>query len=173
MTLLPFDRPASLTVSWTLVYEIIFYLIFLSFYAVRRFGLLMAFWGTAVIALNALDVASSLPAPFDQILSPLMLEFLAGMAIAYVFVKHRVPDWRFLLPLGLALVALYWTLTGITVVIFGLGIAMLVLLVAELERKNAIRVPRAAATMGAGITYHFAFERPALALASRRSVKST
>ena len=52
LTLLPFDRPASLTVSWTLVYEIIFYLIFLSFYAVRRFGLLMAFWGTAVISLK-------------------------------------------------------------------------------------------------------------------------
>ncbi len=85
--LLPQHEPSVLRVSWTLVYEIYFYLIasFVFRWQGRPRLYILAFWFVSIILVKLVH-----PSPFsnpytDLCLSPLSLEFMAGAMLAYAF----------------------------------------------------------------------------------------
>jgi exopolysaccharide production protein ExoZ len=90
--LIPTHAPIPLLQAWTLSYELYFYLIvFLLLLLVpqRIAPWLLAIWGIAVVALK-LHLGFS-PDPFIQLLiSPAVLEFLAGCLIFHIYRRSRL-----------------------------------------------------------------------------------
>ena len=120
--LLPTGRPTLLLVSWTLVFEVYFYLVFaVVLYfgdtAVRRLWMLSVWVGGVVAARFLLSPARSNVA-LDLVLSPLVLEFLAGcvaaiisQAIARVGMRRSVSEAALWGGLSATVLAFVWTET--------------------------------------------------------------
>jgi len=89
--LLPSESPAALSVAWTLVHEIIFYIFFSIFFISRK--LLFAFlaiWVGMIVALFAGDMVVSKTATY--FLSPVNLNFILGVGMYYLL-RRGVPNW--------------------------------------------------------------------------------
>jgi exopolysaccharide production protein ExoZ len=88
--LLPQADPI-LPISWTLTYELYFYLIFAAFLWARN--PLIALTGVGAAILLSLAVGRLLPASTLQgfLSQDVMLEFLGGMALAFLFIKRLGP----------------------------------------------------------------------------------
>jgi exopolysaccharide production protein ExoZ len=89
LTLVPHGKPA-LSVAWTLVHEMMFYLLFLSwFYSKRAWYILVAAWAMVIIILNY--GLSGAAWRNDSVLSYLFsfynLEFILGFVLAILFKK--------------------------------------------------------------------------------------
>ncbi len=91
LTLLPDNEPFSLSVSWTLVHEVLFYMIFSLWFLSRRiFWLAIFLWVICILGAYACQIELS---PFAAyFLSPLNLCFVFGVALC-VFMR-KVPVAR-------------------------------------------------------------------------------
>jgi len=166
LTLIQFDGPPALTVAWTLVREVAFYAIFLLFYATRRFGWLVGAWAIALVLSGLLHPA--LPASLGIILDPIDLEFIFGMAACLAY--------RSLRPRG-ALIAIAVGAFGIVVfliahptppdlrVLFGLGVAVLLVGVAALDRAGRLHSWRPAVFLGDASYALYLVHYPAISVA--------
>lgn len=82
--LLPSSLPPVLSVAWTLVHELFFYFIFLSFFISRKlFFSVIFFWFLSILFWPGAGVGG-------YILSPLNIEFMFGVFMALVFVKVSI-----------------------------------------------------------------------------------
>lgn len=91
LTLLPTGHPPALSVAWTLIYEMMFYLFFLTAYATRYFWVLVAGWAGSVIVFDMSGLHDGLSNPFlRHAFDPIVLEFIVGMATAWLFVHRNV-----------------------------------------------------------------------------------
>jgi exopolysaccharide production protein ExoZ len=141
--LLPTGRPTLLLVSWTLVFEVYFYLVFaLILYLGRqircRFGLL-SLWVASVVAARLLLSPRRADVTLDLVTSPLVIEFFAGCLAAflgYAAIHSRLQSlpWTWLAALsgGLlaTMLAFVWAETLFAhpwwrVFAFGIGAAVL------------------------------------------------
>jgi exopolysaccharide production protein ExoZ len=89
--LIPTHRPMLLLQGWTLTYELYFYLVFflLLLLPKRLAPWLLTLWGIAVVALK-LHLGLS-PHPAIQVLiSPSVLEFLAGCLLFHIYRRSRL-----------------------------------------------------------------------------------
>jgi exopolysaccharide production protein ExoZ len=89
--LIPTNLPMILLQGWTLSYELYFYFtVFLLLFIPQRIALwLLALWGIAVVALK-LHIGLS-PIPLVQLLiSPAVLEFLAGFVLFHIYRRSRL-----------------------------------------------------------------------------------
>ena len=153
--LLPSPLEPVLGVTWTLSYEVMFYIAFGAMIRLgRRWCLLFPLWGTAVCLTHILGWAP--PFPASILLNPHVLEFLAGSGAALVLRRWTVPQPWLLAGLGLGGFA-----TGLATMqsglgdmsftlIFGSSSTVMVLGLVELERSGAISLnARVASFMGA------------------------
>ena len=94
LLLVPNAAPPLLLVAWTLEFEVYFYLVFAVLIwtrlARRERILALAGWGCAVAVVRLALQPSRSDAVLDAVLSPLVLEFLAGCGAAYVCAA-RIP----------------------------------------------------------------------------------
>ena len=92
--------------GWTLNYEMAFYFVFALFFAIpitRRVAVIGAVF-TALVMIGVLLGASSGPIAFKTYTSPLLLEFVAGMALGLLVQNNkRLPPWLS----GIAILALF------------------------------------------------------------------
>jgi exopolysaccharide production protein ExoZ len=151
LMLLPQSGVALVNVTWTLAYEIFFYLAFSILIVSRRYGVvLLVLWQGAVLiaALGGLDVSP----PWAYELRPICLEFGLGVAAAAIFI-HRprslagaFAPWA-ALGFGIALFGGAITLEAYAKVdvphwpAYGLGAMFIIWAAAVLERKGRMRVP--------------------------------
>jgi exopolysaccharide production protein ExoZ len=85
LTLLPSSSEAALNVAWTLVHEMVFYLLFTVFFLGRRaFVLAMAAWAAALALRTLYPFAIDLPA-LAVLLPPINLAFVIGLMCAFCF----------------------------------------------------------------------------------------
>jgi exopolysaccharide production protein ExoZ len=139
LTLIPTARGPALSVAWTLIHEMIFYVFFLLSYFTRHFVLLVAGWVAAIILVWAFEwlPPNSLLRYF---LAPINLEFVAGMAAALVARKLPRSSQPALLVVGV-LAAAVFLLSGVgesARVWFGLALVPLVLSLVILEEQKLI-----------------------------------
>ena len=145
-----------------------FYLTFLAFYFVHRFAALMWVWGGAVVLLNGLPIIGpTAPSLLAHLFNYLILEFLAGMAMAYLFVSDRVPDWRIGVAVSGLLLVIFVAAPNTHRVFVGLALAPLVLLTADWERRRRPELPKAAVVIGAASYAIYLVHDPAIAVAAR------
>lgn len=84
LLLLPDNQPPALSVAWTLIHELIFYFIFLSYFISRRlFAIILGTWFLSIFFFH--QETNRLNTYF---LSPLNIEFMFGVTIAVIFRKY-------------------------------------------------------------------------------------
>lgn len=147
LTLLPWGPPA-LSVAWTLVYEMTFYLFFLLFYATRYFWALAAGWCAAIVMAFAIGGLVPPDGVLAHYADPIILEFFVGMAAAYLVRRAPLSYWLPALLLGATLVALFFVIGGLPRFAFGVALGPLVLSLALLELRHRPRVPEVLLLLG-------------------------
>jgi exopolysaccharide production protein ExoZ len=136
ITLLPSDRPPALSVAWSLVYEMMFYTIFLASYFIKRFIIFVIAWVVAIFGAWSIGWTPEFPV-LRIFLSLQNLEFVAGMASAYAYTRVSVRWSPALIGAGLASIAAYFLRAEPNYVWFGISLAPIVIGVALLERQKS------------------------------------
>jgi len=86
--LFPLDVPPLLTVSWTLVYEMFFYILFITIILNKKIGMTVFFvWAGMIVLLNIF--VQKIIFPYSFIFNLHNLEFLFGILIAYIFKENK------------------------------------------------------------------------------------
>lgn len=162
MLLLPQVNTPLLIVSWTLVFEMFFYLVFAVIIARSRRWFLpsLGVWFVLQLAMTALFVHST--NPYLGFLSqPLAIEFMLGTIVGYSYVRGRMPLAAPVGILGLAVVVAVWVASrapglvadlaknDITRVLqFGVPAAMIVYGLVGLERRGTRVAPEWSVHLG-------------------------
>ena len=150
--LLPNHLPMVLLQSWTLSYELYFYLAFfllLLLVPERIAPWLLALWGIIVVALK-LHIGLSLHPMVQLLINPSVLEFLAGCVLFHIYRRGRLhPSIGIALLitslLGLAAIIVYTDPISIVdhpwqrPLIYGAFATLFLLAAMELERTTLIR----------------------------------
>jgi exopolysaccharide production protein ExoZ len=149
LTLMPTARGPALSVAWTLIHEMIFYLFFLLSYFTRHFIPLVAAWAAAIVLAWAYEwqLADTLLIYF---IATINLEFIAGMAAAFAVRKLPGRLWPALLLSGILGVAVF-LLSGAGEperVWFGFALVPLVLSLVMLDQQKLIPTVRALLVLG-------------------------
>ena len=166
-----------LVVSWTLFYEIVFYVAFASLILDRRVGVLVlgAWWSAAVLRL-AFGGASPAAGPLPLYpVSPFALLFAFGMAAAWLFRRSALRSPGLLASVGATLfvanglIDVYHPIVreAFVSVLAGLFAAVALGGFAELERRGRIRVPAALALVGDASYSIYLVHFPVLSLAAK------
>jgi exopolysaccharide production protein ExoZ len=154
--LLPFPQEPVLGVAWTLVREIIFYVIFglLILFGRRGLWALLA-WGTAIVLIGI--AIPDLGFPGAILFDTANLEFLLGLGVAAYMRRYSVPFPGLLAALGFAVFAALILTPQIVItdpltmrLAYGGAIAIGIMGIAELERGRDFAVPAIFRQLGAG-----------------------
>ena len=138
LTLFPTARAPALSVAWTLIHEMMFYTLFLASYFTKRFIIFIFAWVVAIIGTWSIGWTPNFPV-LRIFLSPLNLEFVAGMASAYAYPRVSVRWCPALIGAGLVGITAYFVAFKAEPnhVWFGISLAPIVIGVALLERLKA------------------------------------
>ena len=153
--LLPQSSTSLLIVSWTLVFEMYFYLVFAAILSRPRrwFFPSLGVWFVLELAMSAVFPHSTNPY-LGFIASPLAIEFMLGTLVGYAYVSERMPFALTALVVGVLAAVGVWIASlapGLTadlgknditrVVQFGLPAALLVYGLVGLERRSVNLAP--------------------------------
>lgn len=171
--LVPTHATPALSVAWTLVYEMLFYAFFLLFYVSRHFPFFAGVWAVCVVAATASGAFAGLRSPFlDTALNLLILEFLAGMAVAHVSTRISPKAWMWFLGAGLFGCTAFLTVHALDLatmhrVFIGAPLALVVLGSVMYERCHEFRIPALLLHLGAGSYAIYLVHGPIISLAAR------
>lgn len=153
--LLPYPEHPILGVAWTLVYEMIFYVVFGAIIVLGR----RALWGLAVWGLLILVTyftVAELRFPFTILLDVRNLEFLMGIGTAVFLRRHATPLPGVMLVGGIVLffaqlLSFNPWLDDALVARLGFGLASVMVLIGtvELERAGRVAIPAPFRELGA------------------------
>jgi exopolysaccharide production protein ExoZ len=137
-----------LGVGWTLNFEMYFYVIFSGALLLRaRLAAIALFFGASV----ALGWWLAPTIPMLQLMTnPLLLEFVAGAAAAVLLRRYpHIPAWLGLVGLGWLVMSMQHAVTQTLLPLhYGLSIGVMIAVLASLERRGKLRVPRVFAALG-------------------------
>tara|TARA_R110002049_G_scaffold241333_3_gene415191 strand:- start:7355 stop:8374 length:1020 start_codon:yes stop_codon:yes gene_type:complete len=168
LTLLPTSSPPALSVAWTLVFEMMFYISFLVFYVSRYFCLVIMVWTAATITSAILGSTDYMDgALFRTFLNPLILEFVAGMLAALLFKRMSPGYWALPTLIGVSLSVCYFMIGDLHRALFGISLAPLVLGLALAETKFNFRPPSWALLLGAASYSIYLIHNPLQSLVAR------
>ena len=151
LLLLPDARPPALAVAWTLIHELIFYMIFcLYFISNRVFLIFVTVWVLAISAV-AWFIGEGDFSPFlVRLLSPINLEFVLGMGVAYLAREVSTRSARSWIFFGGTIFALLllWPFSVECRILFGFPFSAWVLGAVLLERQGRVVFPRQMVILG-------------------------
>ena len=176
--LLPLMSPIIVGGSWTLIFEILFYVVFATLILSRRVGVwVIAIWALLVIVGHVTHPLFLAHGPQATLTSPYCLEFFMGMGCAYLMTHRRVPGSAVMLLTGIVLFAaagiaeVLGILNGFGMtarLIYGPCAALVIVGLVERERSGQLKVPRVLGVLGRasysvylvhlvaiGIAFHF------------------
>lgn len=106
--LIPHGNPA-LSVAWTLVFEMFFYIIYsLNFFSRKLWYAILIFWISGIVGVAVLQVSPT-NAFLKIIFNLYNLEFILGVFVAYLVRNHiftRLDKWRLVIPAAVFLIFL-------------------------------------------------------------------
>ena len=167
--LLPAASAPALSVAWTLIHEVIFYLIFsLFFISNRLFLACVALWALAMCTAAWGGGESDSPT-LVFLLKPINFEFLLGLGVAWC---ARTTPHRFAKPLCLVGGALFvsllcWPFALDFRVLFGVPFSLLVLGAVLLERQGKVVLPRWMIMLGDASYSIYLVHNPTISITSR------
>jgi peptidoglycan/LPS O-acetylase OafA/YrhL len=143
LTLLPSGEGPALSPAWTLQHEVAFYAVAFVFLYLRKvlFGCILG--GAAAIAYD-LTVGGSF-----RSFSMIDLEFIFGIFAAWCFIHQRLRNNALLFVAGLVMSSTFFLVADRDFsVIFGLGIAMMLLPIVRIETAGHFKAGRALILLG-------------------------
>lgn len=170
LLLLPDTPPPALSVAWTLIHELMFYMIFSIFFiSSRLFLACVAGWTLVILAISFLAGEVQFSPFFARLLSPINLEFVMGMCVAYL---ARRAENRIAMPILLSgsillAVMLAWPNALEQRALFGLPFSLLVLGGILLERQGKLVMPPQMVLMGDASYSIYLVHNPLVSLTSR------
>ena len=168
LTLMPSDARPALSVAWTLTFEIVFYLFFLSFFVTRYFWHIVCAWVALVLSAAVFNVNDTLSNPLVRtVLDPLILEFVAGMVAAYLFGKTSPARWWVPLCMGLLGVVVFALLHDPHRAVLGIALAPMVLGLALFEQRYSFRISNSWALLGASSYAVYLIHNPLQSIIAR------
>jgi len=170
MLLLPDSSPPALSVAWTLIHEVMFYMIFCLYFVSRRLFIAFVIGWSLAICLTSWFAGGARMSPFmDRLLSSINLEFVLGMGIAYLARGASNHFGKGLLLLGAStfVLLLMWPFALKFRVLFGLPFSALVLGGILLERQGKLALPRSMVLMGDASYSIYLIHNPLVSLTSR------
>jgi exopolysaccharide production protein ExoZ len=175
LTLIAAERPPApaLSAAWSLIHELMFYAIFLLSYWAPGFRWLIAAWVVLIgvtnylpIDIAGLNLPPVLQASLKVFLSPLNIEFVAGM-IAAVTVRSLSLVWaRVVLVAGITGLAGFFAIEGISRVWFGVAMAIVIVGLVRMEMAGAISAPRWLFFLGNASYAIYLIHGPVISIAS-------
>lgn len=170
LLLLPSTPPPALSVAWTLIHEVIFYMIFCLFFISNRLFMIFVSGWVLVICATAWLTGWADFSPFlSRLLSPINLEFVLGMGVAYLArgVSNRFAVALIFMGSSLFVLLLLWPFAVECRVLFGLPFSALVLGAVLLERHSKLVLPRWMVLMGDASYSIYLIHNPLVSLTSR------
>lgn len=165
ITLLPSSAGPALGPAWTLQHEILFYAFALACFMMGRFLIPCLIAAATIIAYSWF-----VPGGYKA-LGLVDLEFGFGILIAWCFVNDKCRQNALLVGTGLAFCALFFVFgTRLTSVIFGLGLACLLLPAVRAEASGRIGIGPMLSLLGAASYAVYLVHYPLLSVVSRLTV---
>ncbi|WGT51491.1 acyltransferase family protein [Thioclava nitratireducens] len=167
LTLLPSGSPPALSVAWTLVFEMTFYIMFLTFYLTRHFWLLVCAWAISTLWFNSFGGGGADGVLLSTLFNPLILEFIAGMLMAALARRLPTEFWFVGLGIGIFACLAYFMIPDVHRVFFGLALAPIVLGLAQAEARFGFRAPKWALLLGSSSYAIYLVHNPLQSLVAR------
>lgn len=171
LTLLPLSGDVALMVGWTLVHEVLFYIVFGALFYGRLLITGSAAWAAGIVAYNILGLDYG---PFQNVLfHALNLEFLIGVAAAYLLGKLPHSNGYAPLALGTLITLPLFVMAAsdlISRIVFGLGMALIILGAAMCERDGKLRAPALSGFLGNASYALYLLHLPVLSITVRAAV---
>jgi peptidoglycan/LPS O-acetylase OafA/YrhL len=145
-----------------------FYIVFLGSYFTRHFTFFLFVWVAITIGLAISGWGKAVTVePFATLFQPLILEFVAGMAMASIFLRASPSMWVFPLILGIVGIVIYYQLNDPHRVFFGMSLAPIVLGLALAEVRFGYRLPKPVILLGAASYAIYLIHNPLHSLVAR------
>jgi exopolysaccharide production protein ExoZ len=168
VTLMPSNSPPALSVAWTLTFEMVFYLFFLSFFVTRYFWQIVLAWVVLVLGVAVFDLHDTISNPILRtVLNPLILEFVAGMVAAHLFGRISPARWWVPLCIGILGIAVFALLHDPHRVVLGIALAPLVLGLALFEQRYSFKISNSWALIGASSYAVYLIHNPLQSIIAR------
>jgi exopolysaccharide production protein ExoZ len=170
--LLPSDQPPALSVAWTLVHEVLFYILFMTWFVSRRlFWIVLVVWVAAIIFAQVTGPATGwLRYP----LSLLNIEFMIGVVVATVYRQDGIGQKAGLMIFigailtSVMLLLIYGGHVGSgSRLALALGFGVLILGLAVLERQQQIAYPALFLALGNASYSLYLVHNPLLSVTQR------
>lgn len=185
LLLIPTSKEPALGPAWTLVYEMMFYFIFIIWFIDRpKFKYFMLSWFVAILVFNAYveidydnkshEFINDSISIIKHFLSKLNIEFMVGILCAY-FCGYKYLNYKYLsIFIGLCLIVYF----GITIssdhasikhnsVFFGIAFAFLIYGIVALEINNLIKVSKGMVLLGDASYAIYLIHYPVVSIVSR------
>jgi len=170
LLLLPDSAPPALSVAWTLIHEMMFYIIFcLYFISKRLFIIFVIGWSLAICIMAWLGEGATTSPLMLRLFNPINLEFVLGICVAYLTRSSSNRDGTALAFLGISSIVLLliWPFALECRILFGLPFSALVLGGVFLERQGKLALPPLMVLMGDASYSIYLIHNPLLSLTSR------
>lgn len=168
LTLLPAEKSATLTVAWTLTYELIFYAFFLLAFVSRRVLLVASLiWCAYLLAVLTTGMTPPAQPVLAALSNPIVLEFFCGALAAHLFVRVPAQMRGGIWVAGLALLALvlvFWTGDR---ALLGPPLALIVLALAMTPYRTPRRMTDAMIFLGAASYAVYLVHSPVISILAR------
>jgi exopolysaccharide production protein ExoZ len=167
--LLPDINPPALSVAWTLIHEMMFYIIFCLFFIKNRlFLILMTVWIFSIFAMFLLKNKTHNPI-LMVLLNPINLDFVLGMLVAFLARKLSNRFAIILIFFGITIFSLLLFLSFSLEYrfLFGIPFSLLVLGTVLLERQRKLKFPHWMVLIGDASYSIYLVHNPLVGLTSR------
>ncbi|MFZ2724870.1 MAG: acyltransferase [Methylococcaceae bacterium] len=173
--LLPTSASPALSVAWTLVHEVMFYMIFMIFFiSSRLFIISVSTWILVIITTAFFADNISLSPIIAHIIKPINIEFILGMGVACLIrIIHNKYGFLLILFGFIILIALLFNLSVDKLfaekyrILFSLPFSVLVLGSVLVEQKQILKLPCLLVTLGNASYAIYLIHNPCLSLISR------
>ena len=170
LLLLPDGSPA-LNVAWTLIHEVLFYMIFSLFFIGTPilFLMIVSIWCLLIAGIAWLGAGTDLPAFFTLLVNPINLEFVLGMGVAYLArgISKRFAMMLLLLGCSIFVLLLLWPFALECRVLFGLPFSIMILGSVLLESQGKLVLPSVVVFIGDASYSIYLVHNPLISIVSR------
>lgn len=168
--LLPDSAPPALSVAWTLIHEILFYMLFtLFFFSNRLFVGAVIIWVSTITFVFWVDTEIILSPVLQRLLNPINLDFIIGMYVAYIArtIPKHFGGVLVLMGTVLLILLLLWPSSFEYRFLYGVSFAAILLGSSLVERQLKFKSPSWLVRLGDASYSIYLIHNPLVSLTSR------